>query len=79
MKSLSAQPMRIDKSSRQTAKLPSIYDFSCDKCPNRTISPKIFLLYIPLDTIRNLLESDYSTMWLFSLLHVNRTNQYRLI
>lgn len=31
-------------------------------CPNRTISPKIFLLYIPLATIRNLLEPDYPTI-----------------
>ena len=43
---MSEQPESDDKSSRQTAKLPSIYDFSCDKCPNLTISPKIFLLYI---------------------------------
>lgn len=42
LKSMSAKPIRIDKSSRQTAKLPSIYDFSCDKCPNRTISPEYF-------------------------------------
>lgn len=34
LKRMSAQPVRIDKSSRQTAKLLSVCDFSCDKCLN---------------------------------------------
>lgn len=61
LKRMSAQQVRVDKSSYWAVKLSSIYDFNCVKCLNRPNSAKIFLLYIQLAIIGNLLEPDYST------------------